>query len=164
MTESPVSPGEANAPLLLAVAASSATGPISNYESPSAWRSQLQAAATEIAKSALSPRGAIAQIADDAETMRFVTVTLTDVQRDEKSNRGVVTYRADKPSQYSKDGSEQVRTDRLENPDAQRLASELFEMGKNGVKVRLTIVNRDRASSENGKGFRTVVAAETVQS
>lgn len=164
MSESPVPTGDSNASLLLAVAASAATGPISNYESPAQWRSQLQAAATEIAKAALSPRGPIAQIAEDAETMRTVTATLTDVSLDQKSNRGVVTYRADKPSTYSKDGSEVVRTDRLENREAKALAGELFELGKNGVKVRLTIVNRDRAASENGKGYRTVIAADPIRS
>ncbi|MCZ4326740.1 hypothetical protein [Brachybacterium paraconglomeratum] len=163
MTETPAPTVDSHASLLLASAAAAAAGPISSHESLDAWRKQMEEAAMAIAESALTPRGAIAQIAEDAETMRHIDVVLTGVRKDEKSNRGVVSFRADKPGQYANpDGTETVQTDRLENPGVAELANKLHALGKEGKKLRLTIVNRDRATSKNGKGFRTVVAAEPI--
>lgn len=154
---SPVTPIE-----ILQIAAVAA-GPMPSHGSIDEWRQALTAAAGEIADLALSPRSPLLQGIADTESRRVVTCKLLGVQKNEKANRAVVKFLSDTPSTFSEDGSETARTDRLENPEAMRIAKALNEYGKQGKKVRLTIVNRDKEKSDNGKGFRTIIAVEPAE-
>lgn len=155
----PASAADAMAILNVAVVAA---GPITSHDSVEAWKAALNTAAGEIAAMVSSPRSALRQSISDSETQRTVNATIKGVAHDQKSNRAVVTFMGDKPSTYSKDGTEQARTERLEVPGVADLANALSTYGQQGTKVALTIVNRDREKSDGGKGFRTIVAVSPL--
>lgn len=148
---------------MLALAAAVAAGPMCSYESTDKWREAFNLAAGEITGALSRPNSGFHQAASDAETSRYVEGYLAGISPEATSKRYLITYKPDRPGQYTKGGVESVRTARTDSdPEAQALADKVNELGKRNAHVRLHIVNRDKEKSENGKGYRTLAGIEEI--
>lgn len=136
-----------------------AAGPMNTYSSTKDWEASFTTACQAISAFAFAPGSKLAAMVSDSETTRQIDVTIVSASPEQKSNRGLIEFRSDRPSKFAKNGVETVRTDRLEDPAALKLAQEIFPYAGTGQKVRLTIVNKDRDPKDpESKGFRTLVA------
>lgn len=97
------------------LAAVNAAGEKYDNESPAQYEARVAAEARRI-KVMTSPQSRISRALDVLDECKVFTAEVVKIEKEQRSTRGLITLKG-KPSKFSPDGIETVRTERTDNPE-----------------------------------------------